>query len=482
MKDRDLRDFIKMAQEAGDLRRISPEVDWDLELSHIAKINEERRGPALLFENVKGYDIPVFSSILSTPKRLAMALMMPTDWSICQMAKEWVQRCQNQRIAPVEVQEAPFKENILKGEAVNLYRLPAPRFYEHDGGRYVGTFCTWVTRDPETGCVNLGTYRRQILDPRSAGSWVVRGKHAELHLRKYAARNEPMPVAVILGYDPLMILCSGAPLAFGESEYDLMGALRGFPVPVTRGEVVDLPVPANAEIVLEGYVWPGRLKPEGPFGEFTGYYSGGEREGIGPSPKEYIDVQCISHRNHPIYPICSVGRPVTDDHMIVSLFRTSSLWLDLDAMKIPGIQSVYIPPESCGSFIAIVSVKQMYPGHSRQVGNAVLASNCGTYAVKMVIVVDEDIPADDLDKVLWALSVRYQPDRSTDVLRGQRSNPLDPSLHVDARDVTSKIILDATIPFDWKEKPRVASLSPQVVERVLGRWKEYGLEDISPKR
>lgn len=478
MKDRDLRDFLRMVEESGDLRRIPVEVDWKLELSHIAKINEERGGPALLFEKVKGHDIPVLSSILSTPKRLAMALNMPTDWSICQLSKEWVKQCQGPGIPPVEALQAPCKENVLKGEAVDLNRLPAPWFYEHDGGRYVGTFCTWVTRDPETECVNLGTYRLQILEPRAAGSWIVRGKHAELHLRKYAMRNEPMPVAVILGYDPLMLLCSGAPFAFGESEYDYMGALRGFPVPVVRGEVVDLPIPANAEIVLEGYVWPGRLKPEGPFGEFTGYYSGGEREGIGPSPKEYLEVHCITHRDRPIFPICTVGRPVTDDHMIVSLFRTASLWRDLEAMRISGIQSVYIPPQACGSFVAIVSIKQMYPGHSRQVANAVLASNAGAYAVKMVIVVDEDIPADDLDRVMWALSVRYQPDRSTDLVRGQRANPLDPSLPVNAREVTSKIILDATIPFDWKEKPRVASLSTAVVERVLSRWQEYGLGDL----
>jgi len=468
--DRDLRDFLKTLETEGELKRIKAEVDWNLELSHVAKVNEERGGPALLFESVKGYKTPVFVSALSSTKRLALALGMPTDWGISQMAREWVNRTK-EGLLPKWVDTGPCKENIDTGDDIDLYKFPVPWFYEKDGGRFIGTFVSVITKDPDSDWINAGTYRMQLLDKKTTGIQIIRGKDADLHRQRYAQLNQPMQIAAVIGYDPVLFLCSSTLFSPGQTEYNYVGALRGLPMEVVKGEYVDLPVPAQAEIVLEGDLWPEKLRDEGPFGEYTGYYSG-----KGTVPRHYIDVKAVTYRHNPIFHATTVGRPITDTHMIQAMNRTATLWGQLEVMGIRGIQSVYIPPSSCGRFMAIVSVRQMYPGHSSHVGNAVIGTSTGAYGVKVVIVVDHDIPADDLDRVFWALSTRYAPERSTEIIKRGRSTPLDPSLPIQSRDITSRIIMDATIPYEWTEKPEVIELTPDVVETVKKRWKEYGFE------
>ncbi|NIN67714.1 MAG: phenylphosphate carboxylase subunit beta [Anaerolineae bacterium] len=471
MADRDLRDFLAKLEEAGQLKRITAEVDWNLELSHVAKVNEERNGPALLFENVKGYNSPVFISALSTTERLALALDMPTNWGISQLAREWVNRTQEE-LPPNWVDTGPCKENIDTGKDVDLYKFPAPWFYEQDGGRYIGTFVSVITKDPDSDWINAGTYRMQMLDKKTTGIQIIKGKDADLHRQRYAELNQPMQIAAVIGYDPVLFLCSSTLFSPGQTEYNYVGALRNLPMEVVRGEYVDLPVPAQAEIVLEGDLWPEKLKDEGPFGEYTGYYSG-----KGVVPRHYIDVKSVTYRNNPIFHATTVGRPITDTHMIQSMNRTATLWGQLERMGLRGIQSVYIPPASCGRFMVVVSVKQMYPGHSSHVGSAVISTSTGAYGVKVVIVVDDDIPADDMDRVFWALSTRYQPERDSEIIKRGRSTPLDPSLPIDARWITSRIIIDATTPYEWEEKPPVIELSKDAVETVKKRWKEYGFDE-----
>jgi len=175
-----------------------------------------------------------------------------------------------------------------------------------------------------------------------------------------------------------------------------------------------------------------------------------------------------------------VGKPINDIHMIQSLNRTATLWYDLETMKVPGIQSVYIPPEACGRFWAVVSVKQMYPGHSNHVGNAVIASTTGHYGLKGVIVVDHDIEADDWDRIWWALSTRFDPKRSAQIIDRGRSTPLDPGLPIEARDITSRIILDACTPYEWANKPNEIFMDRAVLQKVSDRWNEYGFAGSSP--
>ncbi|MBW1998288.1 MAG: phenylphosphate carboxylase subunit beta [Deltaproteobacteria bacterium] len=463
-----MRDFIEQAEAEGMLHRIEAEVDWDLELSHIAKLNEERQGPALLFENVRGYETPVITSVCTTTQRLALILGAPRDSTLTDLMRLWVQKNET-KIPPKWVDTGPCKENIMVGDDVDLFQFPAPKFYPLDGGRYFGTAHFVVTKDPETGWVNLGTYRLQLLDKNHLGTQFIRGKHSDIMLKKYQAMGEPMPVCAVIGCDPLLFLMGAARVSAFDSEYDLAGSIRGEPIEVVKAETSDLPVPATAEIVVEGEVDAEKFMDEGPFGEYTGYYSG-----VGTDPRNYIDVKCVTYRNNPIFWGTTVGRAVTDTHMTMALTYGSTLWQQLEAMKIPGIKAVYCPPEGSGRMLAIISVKQMYPGHANQVLTAAISTEMGAYGLKTVIVVDDDIDPWDLPRVLWALSFRFQPNRSQVIKRG-RSTPLDPSLPIGQRDITGRLLLDATIPYDWKEKPVPVELDKDVVKKVEQRWSELGL-------
>jgi 4-hydroxy-3-polyprenylbenzoate decarboxylase len=463
-----MRDFIREAEEAGMLHRIKAEVDWDLELSHIAKMNEEKLGPALLFENVKGYDSPVITSVCTTTQRLALIMGEPEESTLVDLMRVWVDK-KKDMVVPKWVENGPCKENKMMGDEVDLFKFPAPKFYPLDGGRYFGTAHFVVTKDPDSGWINIGTYRLQLLDKNHLGTQFIKGKHSDIMLKKYQALKKPMPVVAVVGCDPLLFLMGAARLSAFESEFDLAGAIRGEPIEIVKAETNDLPVPATAEIVVEGEVDADAFMEEGPFGEYTGYYSG-----VGTDPRNFIDVKCVTYRNNPIFWGTTVGRAVTDTHMTMALTYGATLWQQLVAMKIPGIKAVYCPPEGSGRFLAIISMKQMYPGHADQVLTAAISTEMGAYGLKTVIVVDDDIDPWDIPRVMYALSFRFQPNRSQVIKRG-RSTPLDPSLPINARWITGRLLLDATIPYDWEEKPIPIVLDPEMVKKVEARWSELGL-------
>jgi phenylphosphate carboxylase beta subunit len=462
-----IRDFIKQAESEGMLQRIKAEVDWDLELSHIAKLNEEKQGPALLFENVKDYDSPVLTSVCTTTERLSLIMGMPKDSTLVDLMRHWVEKGET-KVPPKLVDTGPCKENKMMADEVDLFKFPVPKFFPMDGGRFFGTAHFVVTKDPESGWVNLGTYRLQLLDKNHLGTQFIKGKHSDIMLKKYQAMGKPMPVAVVVGCDPLLFLMGAARLSAFQSEYDLAGSIRGGGIEVVKCETNDLIVPATSEIVVEGEVDADKFMDEGPFGEYTGYYSG-----VGTDPRNYIKVSCVTHRNNPVFMATTVGRAVTDTHMTMALTYGSTLWQQLVAMKIPGIKAIYCPPEGSGRFLAIISVKQMYPGHADQVLTAAISTEMGAYGLKTVIVVDDDIDPWDISRVMYALSFRFQPNRCQVIKRG-RSTPLDPSLPIHAREITGRLLLDATIPYDWKEKPIPIELDPDVVKKVEARWSELG--------
>jgi len=470
----DLRDFIRLCEDEGELKRVKTEVDWNLELSHVAKLNEEKTGPALLFENVKGYSTPVMTSAFTTAKRLALALGMPPELSMCDMAQAWMKRTTAGLIPPVVVDGGPVTANVVEGDDIDLFKFPAPKFYPLDGGRFFGTAVYLITRHPDTGWINLGTYRMQLLEKGMVGVQIIIGKHADFMLKRYRELGKPMPAAAVIGGDPLNFLAASTFVSAETCEYDIVGALRGEPAEVFTSDLTGLPLPASAEIILEGEIGtdPSELVDEGPFGEYTGYYSG--NAGV-DFPKPALRVKRVYHRDDPVFWATSVGKPVTDTHMIQSLNRTATMWTDLETMRVPGIQSVYLPPETGGRFWAIISVKQMYPGHSMHVGTAAISTTTGHYGMKGVIVVDHDIRADDFERVLWALSVRYDPYRSTEIIKRGRSTPLDPGLPIDARLICSRIIMDACVPFEWEQKPTEVKLDEAMEKTVRERWESYGL-------
>jgi len=464
-----MRDFVSKGLELGLVKRITAEVDWNLELSHIAKLNEEAGGPALLFENVKGYKTPVITSVCGTSQRLALIMGQPLHSTMFDLYSAWA-KVGDKKMPPkwVDKSQAPCKENIMTGKDIDLFQFPAPKFYPKDGGRYFGTAHFFVTKDPETGWVNLGTYRAQLLGKDKLGTQFIKGKHSDLMLKKYQAMKKPMPVAVIVGCDPLLFVLGAARVSAFESEYDYVGGIRGEAVEVVKGETVDLPIPAHAEIVVEGEVDADKFMDEGPFGEYTGYYSG-----VGTDPRNFVDVKCVTYRKNPIFWGTTVGRAVTDTHMTLSLAYGAALWEQLLAMKIPGLKNVYCPPEAAGRFVAIISMKTMYPGHADQVLTAAISTEMGAYGLKTVIVVDEDIDSWDIPRVIYAVGFRFSPYRAQIINRG-RSTPLDPGLPIEARDITGRLLIDATIPYEWKKKPIQIQLDAEMVKHVKNRWAELG--------
>lgn len=468
----DLRDFIRQCEEKGDLKRVTAQVDWNLEMSHIAKLIEEKDGPAVLFENVKDHNSPVLFGAYSNTRRLAMVLGKSSDMSMCDLSREWMRLSLGEIIKSKEVETGPIFENVIDGDDVDVFKVPSPKFYEKDGGRYIGTACFMVVRDPETGEINLGTYRSQVLDSKTVGAQILKGKRGDRILQKYRKKGEKMPICLVVGCDPLLML-AGSAMVENADEYDVVGTLRGEPVEIVKAKLTGLPIPATAEWVLEGFIDGDNPRQEGPFGEYTGYYT---EEIYKPVLKPAIEVKRIYHRNNPVFLAASVGRPVNDNHMMLAFVRNATLWTELTKMGIPGIKSVYMPPEACGRFWAIVSMKTMYPGHSNQVAAAVIASNTCTYGLKGLIIVDEDINADDLPRVWWALATRYDAVRGTQIINRGRSTPLDPALDPDNKFITSRIIMDATLPFEWREKPVQVNMSEDMLKSIKARWSELGLD------
>ena len=221
-----MRDFVKVAEEHDALKRITAKVDWNLELSHIAKLNEEKQGPALLFENVKDYTSPVITSVCTTTERLSLIMGMDPSSSLTQIMEEWV-KIGDKQVPPkmVDKSAAPCKENIMMGDEVDLYKFPTPQWYPLDGGRYLGTAHFIISKDPETGWVNLGTYRSQLLGKDKMGTQFIKGKHADIMLKKYQAMGKKMPVASIIGCDPLLFILGAARISAFVSEYDVAGEI-----------------------------------------------------------------------------------------------------------------------------------------------------------------------------------------------------------------------------------------------------------------
>jgi phenylphosphate carboxylase beta subunit len=473
----DLRDYIAVLDQHGLLHRVKSEVDWNLEMCHISKVNEEQKGPALLYENVKDYKTPAFTSAFTTPSRLALALEQSPSLSMCQLSRKWMELTTKDTIKPKVVTNPPVMENVLEGDDINVEMFPVPWMYPEDGGRFFITAGFLVTRDPDTGWINCGTYRSQILGKNLLGSQIIKGKHGDMHMKKYQERGELMPAAAVVGGDPALFLVSSTLVSAQMTEYDIVGQLKQRPVEVFKSDLTGLTLPAHAEVIAEGFIDPNELMPEGPFGEYTGYYSGNKLEDY---PKPVLRVKRLMFRNKPVWWATTVGKPINDVHMIGSLNRSATLWHDLETMRIPGIQSVCFPAAAGGRFWAVVSVKQMYPGHSNQVASAVMASTTGHYGVKGIITVDHDIAADDWDRVLWALAVRFDPKRSAQIIDRGRSTPLDPGLPIEAREITSRILLDACTPYEWKQKPMEIFMDRTVLQKVSERWNEYGFQGASP--
>ena len=308
-----------------------------------------------------------------------------------------------------------------------------------------------------------------IQDRNSVGFYISPGKHGRIHRDKYQARNEPMPTAIVVGGDPLTFLMACSETPYGVSEYELVGGIRNKPVQVVRGKITGLPIPANAELVLEGFVDPGKRLPEGPFGEWTGYYASDTR------PEPVLDIQAIYHRNNPIMLGCPPLRPPDELARYRAVTRSALLRQNMVKAGVPDVRAVWAHEVGTARMLVGVSITQRYPGHSVQAGHIACQCHVGAYAGKYVIVVDEDIDVSNLDELIWAMLTRSDPATSIDIVHNAWSTPLDPRISPDEKAkgnfTNSRAIIDACRPFYWRDKfPVVNAPSPATMKKAREKF------------
>jgi 4-hydroxy-3-polyprenylbenzoate decarboxylase len=469
----DLREWMREAERLGELRTVLG-ASWQEEIGLAADVVVPADdGPAVLFDEVpgcaKGFRllINVFAG-----KRRNMTLGFPDHLSKQELSQAFFEHYlkKERPVAPRFVDDGPVFENILTGGEIDVTKFPAPVWHVHDGGRYIGTGGFSVTMDPDERWVNVGCYRAMIQDRKSVGLLIVPGKHGHMHREKYFSRGERMPVALVVGSDPLFFFVAGTEHPYGVCEFDIVGGMRGRPVELVRGKVTGLPFPANAEIVLEGYLDPKIRKREGPFGEWTGYYAGGA------SPQPVLDIQAIYHRNDPIIlGVPPLGGGSDEMARYRAVIRSAMLKKELADAGVPDVTQVWCHEVGASRMLHGIAIKQRYPGQAKQVG--VLAASCGStvYGCKFVIVVDDDVDASNFEQLMWAMVTRCDPATSMDILRRMRTSPADPLLTAErreAKDLTnSRAVIDATRPFEWKDKfPKINAPSPELARKAREKF------------
>jgi len=473
----DLREWIDAAKDLGEVKSVTganteEEIGMATELLH-----HTDPAPAALFDEIPGYTAGyrVLTNFFGG-QRMNMTLGFPEADNKFTLAKYFTETFNKLEPIPHEfVAKGPVLENVLLGDDVNVLNFPTPLWHEHDGGRYIGTGSYNITQDPDENWVNLGTYRVMVHDEKQVGFYISPGKHGRVHRDKYMARNQPMPAAVVVGGDPLLFLMACNEVPYGISEYDLAGGLRGKPYPVIKGKITGLPIPAHAEIVLEGFVDPEKRLEEGPFGEWTGYYASGSRD------EPVFDVKAVYHRNNPIILGCPPNRPPDEIARYRAVIRTGLLDKQLKASGLSGISAVWAHEAGSSRMLLTIAISQRYPGHAAQVGHVASQCHVGAYAGKYVIVVDDDIDVTNLEEVTWAMLTRSDPATSIDIIHNAWSTHLDPRISPEDKKrgnlTNSRAIIDATRPYAWKDQfPRVNMPSPERDRRAREKF-GYLLKD-----
>ena len=479
-----LRDWLALVEKAGSLKRIFASVDVDEELGAITYMaTRQENAPALLFENLSGdpTQCRVLTNMLGASKE-RYALSVGLDPALIEADLIAATRGIMKERVPVRKitkADAPVNEVVLKGDEIDLTKFPIPKFWPGDGGRYIGTGDVTFTASPESGRINVGCYRQMLHGPRSIGLYCSPGKHGLLDREAWWAQGKPCEVVCAYGVDPVLFMVAAQSFGVNQSELEVAGGMMGRGVELTDAECVSLPIPARAEIVIEGTLQQGEALAEGPLGEFTGYY-GRER-----SPQPVIAVKALHYRPSPIfthalmakYPSCEIGA-------YYAIMRSARILDDLEVIGVPGVVSAYAHPAAASGWgMVVVSVRQKYAGHSSQV--LALAAQCpaAAYYTKWVIVVDDDVDPTNLNDVLWAMSTRCHPADNIDILRDTWSTGLDPSrVTPEDRPYGSKVLINACKPHRYlKQFPKTTSLRRSTYDKVVGRWQELGFADAPPQ-
>ena len=470
----DLRSYLAALEEKGKLKRVKKEVDKDWEIAAVCrqlfyKIPPERR-PALMFENVKGFKIPVVAGVLGASREI-YAIGLETD-PVDGINRKW-DLALEKPIPPRIVKDGPCKENILMGDEVDILKLPVPTWTvgEDPGPFFTSPYV--ITKDPETGVRNVGTYRMEVKGRNKTGFLIGKRQDAAGHLRKNEAQNKPTPVAVAIGTEPSIGYVSVSKLSEAMDEFSVAGALRGEPVELVPCETVPLEVPATAEIVLEGEIPPHVREEEGPFGEYTGY--------MGPAGNQpgFI-IKCITFRNNPIYQAFISQRPPSESSCIRGVGREWPLFKHLKyTLRLP-VKDLRLKEAGGSGAYVVVSMEKEFEGQVKQVMYGIWSLRTGFG--KITVVVDDDIDIWDDFTLDWALSWRVRPEKDIYIERDVQAVGLDPSQappsvpqHHPVRDVGSRLAIDATRKHDY---PAISLPPKEHLDIVAARWKEYGIEDF----
>ncbi len=482
MRYKNLRDFLDILEKRGQLRRISTEVSPCLEMTEISDRTLRRQGPALLFENPQGHQIPVLCNLFGTTERVALGMGRQTPQDLREIGKllaflkepdppkglrdAWAKLPifkQALKMAPKQIARAPCQQNIMSGEQVDLTSLPIQTCWPED----VGPLITWplvITRATDGGRQNIGIYRQQLIGRNKLiMRWLAhRGGALDFARWKQDHPGQRFPVSVALGADPATLLAAVTPVPDALSEYAFAGLLRGHRTELIKSISSDLQVPASAEIVLEGYIDPEETAPEGPFGDHTGYYNEVETFPV-------FTVTHITHRDNPIYHSTYTGRP-PDEPAILGV-ALNEVFIPLLQKQFPEITDFYLPPEGCSYRLAVVTIRKEYPGHAKRIMMGIWSTLRQFMYTKYIIVTDDDIDARNWNDVIWALTTRTDPARDTTIIENTPIDYLDFASPTSG--IGSKIGLDATkkLPGETnREWGRSIHMSQEVRSRVDQIW------------
>jgi len=455
----DLRGFLQLLEDEGELARIASEVSLDQEIGAVCLRNLRTSGPGLLFECPGGKDGLLAADLLASRRRYALALGVAPE----HLAAEWNRRTKD-LLPPVMVESGVCQQNVLVGDQVDLTKLPVPVWNALDGGPYLTLGCH-ISKDPDSQFRNVGIYRNQVHGPRTLG--ILSGPYTNFMLQHRKAPTEPFPIAIAIGVDPRLVMAASCPFPFGVDELAMAGALRGKPFEVVQCKSVPLLVPADAELVLEGYLKPDEKQEEGPFGEFTGHYGGLKM------PRPTIHVTALTRRKNPILHLAYQGAPPHETDVLTAVGKESEI---LRNISLAGVKAVHLTEGGCGVFHVVVAIDKLYEGYGKMVGLAVFGSPSGRH-IKQVTVVDDDVDPFDPAAVEWAVATRVQPHRDIEIMNGLTGIFLDPSLPKEEQEGparTSKILIDATR-YDAKSFPPVCLPAREMMAKVEKDWEQYGI-------
>ncbi|MBI4319546.1 MAG: UbiD family decarboxylase [Chloroflexi bacterium] len=473
MTYRDLREYIARLDEVGELTRLDG-VDWNEEVGAVYYLSSR----PVLIDNISGYP-PGYKILVGVFPRSPRQFFLATNWSTTSrgtaLTREWKEHQRTfHRTPPVEVRDGPVLENVITGEGIDLFKFPVPKWHEEDGGRYIGTHDMLIVKDPETGRLNVGTYRMQVHDRCTLGIYISAGKDGYIIVDRYLSQGKACPVVAVFSVDPAQLLASSGHIPHFDqtSEFDFAGWLKGSPEEVLRGPVTGLPIPARAEIAVEGEIAPGEKMLEGPFGEGTGYSE------ARMSP--VIKVKAIYHRHAPILTGAMPIYHPPDKAAPQDIIKSSQVW---DQMERAGVREIKGVACFYQNRLIVVAIKNSYAGHSRQAG--LIASQChaGAYCGHWVVVVDDDIDPSNLVHVMWQVVTRTDGGRAIQVLDycwGSHMSALDPTraatmseypLNPSEATYRSAVVVDACRPLEWDRSwHRQVKPSDGLQQRVIEKW------------